>query len=68
MKMITEASADEQFSRQLMKLQDAIETLEKMPDEFDRKGVKPVSTQITALEYASENLSALAKKMRQQRG
>lgn len=62
MGLIKEASDDEIFNKHLMKIQDAIEALEKIKFE-DR----PVSSQIIALKVSAEDLERLAKKLEDKR-
>jgi hypothetical protein len=60
MKLITEATLDDTFNKQMMKIQDAIEALEKMPAMFTSQKSWPVSSQVRALEIASKDLDKLA--------
>lgn len=57
MKLIQEANLDEQFNRQMMKIQDAIEALEKMVPSMDY----PVTSQQRMIEVASSDLAKIAK-------
>lgn len=59
--MLQEASIDEAFNRQLGKIQDAIDELQKIHARFEKENVKPVSTQVTALRYAAEDMEKLHK-------
>lgn len=61
MKLIQEANADDMFNKQMLKVQDAIEKMEKL--EIDL----PVSSQIYSLEAASQDFEKLAKKFRDAR-
>ena len=60
MKLIQEANTDDIFNRHLMKIQDAIEALEKLQFSAEHR---PVGTQITGLKASSEDLARLAKKL-----
>jgi hypothetical protein len=57
MKLIQEADTDDQFNNQLMKIQDAIERVEKLVIDH------PVSTQIRMLEVAGNDLLKLSKQL-----
>lgn len=59
MKLIQEATTDDTFNKQMMKIQDAIEALEKIPFSADHK---PVGTQVRALKVSAEDLNKLAQK------
>lgn len=60
MKLIQEASTDDVFNQQVMKVQNAIEALEKISFDSEQR---PVGSQITALKVSAEDLSRLAKKL-----
>jgi len=63
MKLIQEASVDDQFNNLMMKIQDAIEKLEKLVPTMDH----PVSSQPRMLEVSGDDLKKLAEKMQSQR-
>lgn len=54
MKLIREANEDDKFNRQMLKIQDAIEALEKINLEW------PVASQVRMLEVAGDDLRKLA--------
>lgn len=59
MKLIQEATTDDNFNKHMMKIQDAIEALEKLEEKMDQ----PVSSQPNMIEIAAEDLMRLAKKL-----
>ena len=63
MKLIQEASVDDQFNNLMMKVQDAIEKLEKLVPTMDH----PVSSQPRMLEVSADDLKQLAVKLQKQR-
>jgi hypothetical protein len=63
MKLIQEANADDMFNAQMMKIQDAVERLEKLVQQIDL----PVNSQIRALEYSAEDLKRMADSMTEKR-
>jgi len=63
MKLIQEASVDDQFNNLMMKIQDAIEKLEKLVPTMDH----PVSSQPRMLEISGDDLKKLASQMQSQR-
>lgn len=63
MKLIQEASADDRFNSLMMKVQDAIEALEKLVPTMDF----PVSSQPRMLEVSADDLKKLATQLKKQR-
>ena len=59
MKLIQEASVDETFNRHMMKIQDAIEALEKLVPQMEH----PVSSQPRMVEVAAEDLKKIASTL-----
>lgn len=68
MKMITEANLDDKFNKHLQKVQDGVQELMKLTDEFKKQSIRPVSTQVTALAFAAEDIAQLAKRLKELRG
>ena len=62
-KLIQEASVDDSFNRQMMKIQDAIEALEALEPKMD----SPVASQGRMLEVSAEDLKKLAAKLQDKR-
>lgn len=63
MKLIQEASLDDQFNRQMMKIQDAIEALEKMAPQMEF----PVASQVRMLEQAASDIQKIGKTLAETR-
>lgn len=63
MRMINEASVDDEFNVQMSKIQQAIIKLEKLLPKFQDPAFKPVRSQRMALEVAESDLRDLQKKM-----
>jgi len=63
MRMMTEATIDDQFNKNLDDLQGAIERLEKIIGQFDDKKVRPVKSQLWALEIAAEDVKKLHDRL-----
>lgn len=66
--MITEANLDDKFNKNLQKVQDGIQELVKLAEEFKKQTIRPVSTQVTALQFAAEDITQLAKRFKEMRG
>ena len=67
MKLIQEASLDDEFANLLLKVDDAYEKLNKLTDQFS-KDHYPVRSQIAMVESAAEDFTKLAKKLKEVRG
>ncbi len=63
MKLLNEASVDDQFNVQMNKIQQAIIKLEKLALGFGDGGVKPVKSQQTALAAAASDLKKIEAMM-----
>lgn len=66
MKLLNEAAVDDEFNRQMAKIQDAIEKLFALTKKFDNlggTGIKPVTSQFSALQRASNDLDSIARVM-----
>jgi uncharacterized coiled-coil DUF342 family protein len=63
MKLIQEANLDDQLNRQMMKIQDAIEAIEKMVPNMEY----PVASQQNMVEQASSDLMKIAKALKEKR-
>jgi phage-related tail protein len=64
MKLIQEASIDDQFANLLMKVDDAFLKLEKLAGQFSKLN-RPVGSQISMCESAADDFTKLAKKLRE---
>lgn len=63
MKLLTEATLDDQFNQQMAKIQDAIAKLEALSKKFAEGDVRPVESQFRALQRASTDLDSVARDM-----
>jgi hypothetical protein len=63
MKLIQEANMDDQFNRQMMKIQDAIEALEKMAPQMEA----PVPSQVHMVEAATQDLMKICRMLKDTR-
>lgn len=63
MKLLTEASIDDQFNIQMNKIQQAIIKLEKIALGFGEGGAKPIASQKNALAAASQDLVMIRAMM-----
>ena len=63
MKLIQEANNDDAFNKQMLKIQDAIEALEKLVPKMDH----PVSSQPRMVEVAADDLKKLAAALIEKR-
>jgi hypothetical protein len=63
MKLLNEASIDDQFNTQMNKIQLAIMKLEKLALGFGDGGVKPVKSQQSALADAASDLKKIEAMM-----
>lgn len=63
MKLIQEASADDKFNSLMMKIQDAVEALEKLVPTMDF----PVSSQPRMLDVSGDDLKKLAVQLEKRR-
>jgi hypothetical protein len=61
--LLTEASLDDQFNVQMSKIQEAIIKLEKIAKNFESETLKPVRSQKSALEAASQDLVKIRNLM-----
>jgi hypothetical protein len=61
MKLLNEAQVDDEFNRNMQKIQDAVIALEKLLPRF--KETKPVRTQFRACDVAAEDLQRLSKRL-----
>jgi hypothetical protein len=64
MKLISEAALDDQFNKQMMKIQDAIHALEQIAGKLSKDGTTtPIRSQRLALEVAIEDLHKIISVM-----
>jgi hypothetical protein len=63
MKLLNEASVDDQFNVQMNKIQQAIIKLEKLALDFGDGGTRPVKSQQTALSAAASDLKKIEAMM-----
>ncbi len=68
MKMPMTATLDDRFNKNLQKVQDGVQELMKLSEEFKKHSVRPVGTQLAALQVLAEDTAKLASRVKEIRG